>query len=278
MPGIDRLSVDQLGAELRQLENLGVKAVLLFGIPSKKDELGSEAFLEDGIIQQALHAARESTSSVLLMTDVCLCEYTSHGQCGVFRDGEVQNDETLELLARISVSHARAGADIVAPSAMMDGQVALIREALDQAGFSGVGIMAYSAKYASAFYGPFRDAAESAPRVGDRKGYQMDPSNAREAIREIEDDLRQGADIVMVKPALSYLDIIRRARERFNCPLAAYNVSGEYALVRAAVAKGWVDEQKIVMEILTAMKRAGADIIISYHAPKVASWLRGDAY
>jgi porphobilinogen synthase len=274
MPGQHQLSVDQLSAEAAELRALGIPAVLLFGIPSMKDEQGSGAYAADGIVQQAVRALKQADPELLVITDVCLCEYTSHGHCGVVKDGEVDNDATLPLLARTALSQAQAGADMVAPSAMMDGQVAAIRQALDEGGFPHIPIMAYAAKYASAFYGPFREAAESAPQFGDRRGYQMDPPNAREALREIEADIAEGADIVMVKPALAYLDVLARARERFDLPLAAYNVSGEYAMIKAAAANGWLDERRVTLEVLTAIKRAGADIIITYHAKEAARWLQ----
>jgi porphobilinogen synthase len=274
MPGQAQLSIDQLPAEARELRALGIPAVLLFGIPASKDEQASEAYAADGIVQQAVRALKQADPALLVITDVCLCEYTSHGHCGIVRDGDVDNDATLPLLAQTALSHARAGADMVAPSAMMDGQVAAIRQALDENGFVQTPIMAYAAKYASAFYGPFREAAESAPQFGDRRGYQMDPANAREALREIEADVAEGADIVMVKPALAYLDVLARARQRFDLPLAAYNVSGEYAMIKAAAANGWLDEKRVVLEVLTAIKRAGADIVITYHAKDAARWLR----
>jgi len=274
MPGQAQLSVDQLPAEAQELRALGIPAVLLFGIPASKDEQASEAYAPDGIVQQAVRALKQADPALLVVTDVCLCEYTSHGHCGIVRDGDVDNDATLPLLARTAVSHAQAGADMVAPSAMMDGQVAAIRQELDENGFGQTPIMAYAAKYASAFYGPFREAAESAPQFGDRRGYQMDPANAREALREIEADVAEGADIVMVKPALAYLDVLARARQRFDLPLAAYNVSGEYAMIKAAAANGWLDEKRVVLEVLTAIKRAGADIVITYHAKDAARWLR----
>jgi porphobilinogen synthase len=273
MPGQAQLSVDQLPAEARELRALGIPAVLLFGIPASKDEQASEAYAPDGIVQQAVRALRQADPNLLVITDVCLCEYTSHGHCGIIREGDVDNDATLPLLARTALSHAEAGAGMVAPSAMMDGQVAAIRQALDEVGFANTPIMAYSAKYASAFYGPFREAAESTPQFGDRCSYQMDPANAREALREIEADIAEGADIVMVKPALAYLDVLARARERFDAPLAAYNVSGEYAMIKAAAANGWLDERRVTLETLTAIKRAGADIIITYHAKDAARWL-----
>ena len=273
MPGQAQLSVDQLPAEAQELRALGIPAVLLFGIPASKDEQASEAYAADGIVQQAVRALKQADPALLVITDVCLCEYTSHGHCGIVRDGDVDNDATLPLLAQTALSHARAGADMVAPSAMMDGQVAAIRQALDENGFAQTPIMAYAAKYASAFYGPFREAAESAPQFGDRCGYQMDPANAREALREIEGDAAEGADIVMVKPALAYLDVLARARQRFDLPLAAYNVSGEYAMIKAAAANGWLDERRVVLEVLTAIKRAGADVVITYHAKDAARWL-----
>jgi porphobilinogen synthase len=254
---------------------LGIQAVLLFGLPASKDAIGSEAYADDGIVQQAVRAFKAGDPDIVVITDVCLCEYTDHGHCGLIVDGEVDNDSSLDVLARTALSHARAGADIVAPSDMMDGRVATIREALDGEGFVSTPIMAYSAKYASAFYGPFRAAADSAPQFGDRRGYQMDPPNAREALREIEADIAEGADIVMVKPALPYLDVIARARAEFDAPLAAYNVSGEYAMIKAAGERGWIDEQRATLETLTAIKRAGADIIITYHAKDAARWLAG---
>ena len=275
MPGQAQLSVDQLPAEARELRELGIPAVLLFGIPASKDEQATGAYAPDGIVQQAVRALKQADPDLLAITDVCLCEYTSHGHCGVVKDGEVDNDATLPLLTRTALSQAQAGADMVAPSAMMDGQVAAIRQALDEGGSPHTPIMAYAAKYASAFYGPFREAAESAPQFGDRRGYQMDPPNAREALREIEADIAEGADIVMVKPALAYLDVLARARESFDVPLAAYNVSGEYAMIKAAAANGWLDERRVVLEVLTAIKRAGADIVITYHAKDAARWLKG---
>jgi porphobilinogen synthase len=274
MPGVFHLSVDALVEEAQAAADDGVPAVLLFGLPASKDPEGSEAYDEEGIVQVAVRAIKEACPDLLVVTDVCLCEYTSHGHCGVIRNGSVDNDLSLPLIARSAVSHARAGADLVAPSDMMDGRVAAIRSALDDAGFSDLPIMAYSAKYASAFYGPFREAADSAPQFGDRRGYQMDPGNAREAMQEIELDLAEGADIVMVKPALLYLDVIRRARDRFDAPIAAYNVSGEYSMIKAAARNGWLDERRAALEALTAIKRAGADIIISYFARDVARWLR----
>ena len=276
MPGQHHRSLDRLAAEAQELRALGVPAVLLFGLPAAKDEVGSEAYADDGIVQEAVRTLKSADPELVVITDVCLCEYTSHGHCGVIVDGEVDNDSSLELLARTAVSHARAGADLVAPSDMMDGRVAAVRAALDEAGFAQTPIMAYAAKYASAFYGPFREAAESAPQFGDRHGYQLDPPNAREALREIEVDIAEGADIVMVKPALAYLDVLSQARERFDLPLAAYNVSGEYAMVQAAAANGWIDGPRVAMEVLTSIKRAGADIIITYHAKEAARWLAED--
>jgi len=273
MPGQAQLSVDQLAAEARELRDLGIPAVLLFGIPASKDEQASEAYAPDGIVQEAVRALKQADPALLVITDVCLCEYTSHGHCGIVKNGDVDNDATLPLLAKTALSHAQAGAGMVAPSAMMDGQVAAIRRALDEGGFAQTPIMAYAAKYASAFYGPFREAAESAPQFGDRCGYQMDPANVREALREIDGDVAEGADIVMVKPALAYLDVLALARQRFDLPLAAYNVSGEYAMIKAASANGWLDEKRVVLEVLTAIKRAGADVIITYHAKDAARWL-----
>ena len=286
MPGQYQLSLDQLRREAEELRSLGIPAVLLFGLPAAKDDLGSEAYQEDGIVQRAVRTLKHAWPGLVVITDVCLCEYTSHGHCGVIAQGwgpeprgsgelepQVDNDATLPLLARAALSHAQAGADIVAPSDMMDGRVAAIRAALDDSGFGQTPIMAYAAKQASAFYGPFRVAAESAPQFGDRRGYQIDPANAREAMREIEADIEEGADIVMVKPALPNLDLIARARERFDLPLAAYNVSGEYAMVKAAAAAGYLDERLVTLEILTAIRRAGAEIIITYHAKEAARWL-----
>jgi len=276
MWGIYQLSIDNLIAEAKEVVDLGIPAVLLFGIPETKDEIGTSAFVEDGIIQKAISALKSKYPFLLIITDVCLCEYTSHGHCGPVEGGKVSNDRTLELIAKTALSHARAGADMVAPSGMMDGQVKGIREELDANGFEHTPIMSYSAKYASSFYGPFRDAAQSAPQFGDRRAYQMDCSNSDEALREVSLDIQEGADIVMVKPALSYLDIIRRVKDKFGYPVAAYNVSGEYAMVKAAAQNGWVDEKRIAMEILTSIKRAGADIIITYFAKDVAYWLKGD--
>jgi porphobilinogen synthase len=273
MPGQYRFSSDLLPKEAEGIARLGIPAIILFGIPQKKDEVGSSAYHPKGVIQQAIRAIKKATPELLVITDVCLCEYTNHGHCGVVVDGYVDNDKTLELLAKTALSHAQAGADMVAPSDMMDGRVKAIRQALDGNGFQNIPIMAYAAKYASAFYGPFREAAESAPQFGDRRSYQMDPPNWREALREVEQDIAEGADIVMVKPALPYLDVIRKVRDTFNHPLAAYSVSGEYAMVKAAAQQGWLDEKRIVLEMLTAIKRAGADIIITYYAKEAARWL-----
>jgi porphobilinogen synthase len=274
LPALGRHSVDDLVQEVDECVRLGVSAVLLFGIPEEKDDEGSDAYDDDGIVQRALRALRPRFPELVLLTDVCLCEYTSHGHCGVVRDGVVDNDATLELLARTAVSHAEAGADAVCPSDMMDGRVGAIRAALDATGLETTAIVAYSAKYASAFYGPFREAAESAPAFGDRRGYQMDPANVREALRECELDAAEGADVLMVKPALPNLDVIRAVRDRFDLPLAAYNVSGEYAMVRAATAHGWLDERQAALESLTAIKRAGADLVISYWTKQLPTWTR----
>jgi porphobilinogen synthase len=274
MPGQYQMSIDNILRECEELRDLAVNAVLLFGIPAEKDEVGSGAYADDGIIQKACRAVKSKFPEMLVITDVCLCEYTSHGHCGVVEDGYVNNDRTLELLVREAVSHVQNGADVVAPSDMMDGRIDAIRTALDAAGFADTPIMAYSAKYSSAFYGPFREAAESAPQFGDRKTYQMDFANADEAMREIALDVAEGADIVMVKPALSYLDVIRRTKEQFNMPIAAYNVSGEYSMVKAAAANGWLDGEKVMMEILTSIKRAGADVIITYFAKDAARILK----
>jgi len=270
MPGQFRLSIDELLKECKDAASMGIPAVLLFGIPQEKDARGSEAYAEDGIIQQAVRAVKETIPDLLVITDVCLCEYTSHGHCGVVEDGRVRNDPTLELISRTALSHVEAGADMVAPSDMMDGRVAAIREALDESGYQEAPIMAYSAKYASAFYGPFRDAAGSAPQFGDRRAYQMDPANAVEAMREVALDVDEGADIVMVKPALAYLDIISRVKTEFGLPVAAYSVSGEYAMIRAAGQLGWIDEERVMVEALTGIRRAGADIIITYFAKDLA--------
>lgn len=276
MPGICQYSLDRVDEELDRVTKAGIRAVLLFGIPEHKDEMGSGAYDENGIIQQAIRhiKADKRYEKLIVIADVCLCEYTSHGHCGLVRNGEVLNDETLPLLAKTAVSYAGAGADIIAPSDMMDGRVAVIRQALDENGFAGIPIMAYSAKFASAFYGPFRDAAHSAPGFGDRKTYQMDPANGREAMREVEEDLLEGADLIIAKPGMAYMDIIRDITTRFNIPVAAYNVSGEYSMVKAAAANGWIDEKKTVMEIMTGFKRAGAKMIITYHALDVADWIR----
>jgi porphobilinogen synthase len=270
MPGQFQMSIDNVLRECEELLELGVTSVLLFGIPDEKDEVGSGAYDDNGIIQKALRAIKGAFPEMLVITDVCLCEYTSHGHCGVVADGHVKNDETLELLQKEALSHAQCGADIIAPSDMMDGRIGSIRQTLDQNGFADTPIMAYSAKYSSAFYGPFREAAESAPQFGDRKGYQMDTRNSDEAMREIALDIAEGADIVMVKPALSYLDVIHRASESFNIPLAAYNVSGEYSMVKAAAERGWLDGEKVMIEVLTSIKRAGADVIITYFAKDIA--------
>jgi porphobilinogen synthase len=274
MPGVFQQSADQIVEECREVESLGIPGVILFGLPEKKDARGMSSVAADGVVQRAIEAIRKAKLKLLIITDVCLCEYTDHGHCGVIEDGEVANDATLDILAEQAVSHARAGADIVAPSDMMDGRVGVIREALDEHKFENISILAYAAKYSSGFYGPFREAAQSTPQFGDRRGYQMDPANAREALREVEMDLDEGADMVMVKPALPYLDIIRRVRDEFDVPVAAYNVSGEYSMVKAAVQKGWLDEQSVVTEILTGIQRAGAEIILTYHAKDAARWLR----
>jgi porphobilinogen synthase len=274
MPGIMQWPLEYLGREAERISNLGIPAVLLFGIPSEKDEVGSQAYATEGIIQQAISRLKAEVPDLLVMTDVCLCEYTSHGHCGVIHNGNVQNDESLELLARMALSHVQAGADLVAPSDMMDGRVGAIRRTLDEHGYSSTPIMAYSAKYASGFYGPFREAAGSTPQFGDRRSYQMDPSNVREALREVDLDIAEGADIVMVKPAMAYLDVIRQVRDHCDLPIAAYNVSGEFSMIKAAAQQGWIDEKRIAMEVLTGIRRAGADMIITYFAPDVAGWLR----
>ena len=270
---VTRLRRMRRTSRLRELVRLGVQAVILFGIPESKDEQATGAWVDDGIVQQALRALRPRFPELVLFTDVCLCEYTSHGHCGVIVDGEVHNDQSVELLARTAVSHAEAGADVLAPSDMMDGRVAAIREALDDRGFDSTPVLAYSAKYASAFYGPFREAAGSAPSFGDRRGYQMDPANVREALRECELDIDEGADAIMIKPALPYLDVIRAAREAFDVPIGAYNVSGEYAMVKAAARAGWLDERTAALESLTAIRRAGADLVVTYWAKELAGWL-----
>jgi len=274
MPGVMQWPLEMLGREIERVVALGISSVLLFGIPSVKDEVGSQASASQGIIQQAIRRIKALAPQLIVMTDVCLCEYTSHGHCGLIHNGQVQNDESLDLLARMALSHVEAGADLVAPSDMMDGRVGAMRSLLDERGFAAIPIMAYSAKYASGFYGPFREAAGSTPQFGDRRSYQMDSANVREALREIEQDIAEGADIVMVKPALAYLDVIRQVRDHCSLPLAAYNVSGEYSMIKAAAKEGWIDEQRIVMEVLTGICRAGADIIITYFAPDVATWLR----
>ena len=274
MPGVFQQSADQVVEDCREVEGLGIPGVILFGLPEKKDARGTSSTAPDGVVQRAIEGIRKAKLNLLVITDVCLCEYTDHGHCGVIEDGEVANDATLDILARQAVSHARAGADVVAPSDMMDGRVGVIREALDEHKFENISILAYAAKYSSGFYGPFREAAESTPQFGDRRGYQMDPANAREALREVELDLEEGADMVMVKPALAYLDIIRRVRDEFDVPVGAYNVSGEYAMVKAAAQRGWLDEQRVVTEILTSIQRAGAEIILTYHAKDAARWLK----
>jgi porphobilinogen synthase len=274
LPGVSRMSPDEAAAEAQSFRSLGIPAVILFGLPESKDETGSGAWDDAGPVAEAIREIRRAAPGIVVATDVCLDEYTSHGHCGVIKDGEVDNDATLPLLARSAVCHARAGADVVAPSDMMDGRVAAIRRGLDEAGFAETAILAYSAKSASAFYGPFREAADSAPKFGDRRGYQMDGANRREMMREIALDLDEGADAIMVKPALAYLDIVREARDRFDAPIAAYNVSGEYAMVKAAASNGWIDEKRIVLEILTGIVRAGADFVLTYHAADAARWLR----
>jgi porphobilinogen synthase len=274
MPGIYQQSIEHIVEEAREVKALGIPAVLLFGIPETKDAVGSDAYSETGIIQETIRAIKREVPGLVVITDVCMCEYTDHGHCGIIVDGDVDNDSTLELLAREALSHARAGADMVAPSDMMDGRVATIREALDENGFDKVPVMSYAVKYASGYYGPFREAAESTPQFGDRRSYQMDPANRREALREAASDIDEGADIIMVKPGLPYLDILRDLRNEFNMPLAVYNVSGEYSMVKAAAAQGWIDEERVVLETMTAFKRAGADIIITYHAKDVAGWLK----
>ena len=273
MPGCYQYSVDRLVKAAKELASLNVPGTILFGIPESKDALGSEAYADDGIIQQAVHAIKDAVPDLLVITDVCLCEYTDHGHCGVIERGDVLNDPTLELLAKESLSHARAGADVIAPSDMMDGRIGAIRNALDENGYENIPIMAYSAKYASAFYGPFRDAAESTPQFGDRRSYQMDAPNVEEALREVELDISEGADILMVKPALSYLDVIHRVKSNFHIPVAAYNVSGEYSMIKAAAQNGWLDEQRVALEVLISIKRAGADIILTYFAKSVVEWL-----
>ncbi|WP_217586866.1 porphobilinogen synthase [Lentibacillus saliphilus] len=274
MPGVYHLSLDQLAEEIIEISHSGIKAVLLFGVPNEKDEIGSGAYADSGIVQQAIQLIKQNVPEMLVIADTCLCEFTSHGHCGVIHHHDVDNDASLELLARTAVSQAEAGADIIAPSNMMDGFVTVIRHALDRAGYTNIPIMSYAVKYASSFYGPFRDAAESTPQFGDRKTYQMDPANRKEAIREATSDVEEGADFLIVKPALSYLDIVRDVRNETNLPVVAYNVSGEYSMVKAAALNQWIDEKAIVMETLTAMKRAGADLIITYFAKDVANWLK----
>jgi len=274
MPGVYQQSVDKIVEECREVEGLGLPGVILFGLPESKDARGSSSTSAHGVVQKAIEAMRKSKLNLLVITDVCLCEYTDHGHCGVIENGDVANDATLPILAAQALSHARAGADIVAPSDMMDGRVAAIREALDEHKFQDIAILAYAAKYCSGFYGPFREAADSAPQFGDRRSYQMDPANAREALKEVALDLEEGADLVMVKPALPYLDVIRRVRDKFDVPVGAYNVSGEYAMVKAAAQKGWLDEKRVALEILTGIQRAGADFILTYHAKDAAEWLK----
>ena len=274
MPGVHQQSVDEIIKECREVESLGIPAIILFGLPESKDPRGASSLAKTGVVQRAIEAIKGAKLNLLVITDVCLCEYTDHGHCGVLEHGEVMNDATLEILAQQALSHARAGADIVAPSDMMDGRVAAIRTLLDGHKFENIPILAYAAKYCSGFYGPFREAADSAPKSGDRRSYQMDPANAREALKEVALDLQEGADMVMVKPALPYLDIIRAVRDRFEVPVGAYNVSGEYAMVKAAAQKGWIDEKRVVLEILTGIQRAGADMILTYHAKDVARWLK----
>ena len=275
MPGCYQYSVDRLVKAARTLVDLGIPGTILFGIPQYKDSSGSKAYADDGIIQQAIRAVKDAVPDLLVMTDVCLCEYTDHGHCGVVHEGEVLNDATLSLLAKAALSHARAGADVIAPSDMMDGRIGAIREVLDENGYDQIPIMAYAAKYASAFYGPFREAAESTPQFGDRRSYQMDPANSEEALREVALDLEEGADIIMVKPALSYLDVISRVKASFQVPIAAYNVSGEYAMIKAAAQNSWIDERQVALEMLTSIKRAGANMILTYFAKSVVEWLEG---
>ncbi len=277
MPGQFQISIDQLDKEIEEITKLGIPGVILFGLPETKDPAATGAYDEDGIVQEAIKKIKQINIDLLVITDVCLCEYMDHGHCGITKNGEVQNDLTLELLAKTALSHATAGADMVAPSDMMDGRVAAIRSQLDEGGFEDLPIMSYAAKYASAFYGPFREAADSSPTFGDRRSYQMDPPNALEALREVAMDIEEGADIVMVKPALSYLDVIAGIRSEFDYPLAAYNVSGEYSIIKAAAEKGWIDERKVVLEVLTSIKRAGADIVLTYHAKDAAKWLNDKA-
>ncbi|MDK9718179.1 MAG: porphobilinogen synthase [Trichlorobacter sp.] len=277
MPGIYQQSIEHIVAEAGEVHALGIPAVILFGIPETKDAVGSDAYAEHGIIQETIRAIKKEVPGLAVITDVCLCEYTDHGHCGIIRDGDVDNDATVDLLAREALSHARAGADMVAPSDMMDGRVGAIRQILDENGFSHIPVMSYAVKYASGYYGPFREAAESTPQFGDRRSYQMDPANRREALREAQQDIDEGADIIMVKPGLPYLDILRDLRNEYTMPLAVYNVSGEYSMIKGAAANGWIDEERVVMETMLAFKRAGADLIITYHAKDVARWLKGAA-
>lgn len=274
MPGVYQLSLDLLPQEIEEIRRLGIPAIILFGIPDHKDEHGSEAYRDDGIVQRATRLIKEMAPDLVVIADTCLCQYTDHGHCGIVRDGEIVNDPSLELLAKTAVSQAKAGADIIAPSNMMDGFVAAIRAGLDDAGFTEIPIMSYAVKYASSFYGPFRDAAHSSPQFGDRKTYQMDPANRLEALREAESDLAQGADMLIVKPGMAYMDIMREVKDQFNVPLVAYNVSGEYSMVKAAAKEGWINEREVVLELLTGFKRAGADLILTYHAKDVAQWLK----
>jgi porphobilinogen synthase len=274
MPGVYQQSVDQIVEEAREVESLGIPGTILFGLPETKDPRGASSLEAQGVVQQAIEAIRKAKLKLLVITDVCLCEYTDHGHCGIVEDGEVLNDATLEILAQQALSHARAGADIIAPSDMMDGRVAAIRKMLDANKFENIAILSYAAKYCSGFYGPFREAAQSAPQFGDRRSYQMDPANTREALKEVKLDLEEGADMVMVKPALAYLDVISRVRDQFDVPVAAYNVSGEYSMVKAAAQNGWLDEKRVVLEILAGIQRAGADILLTYHAKDVARWLK----
>ncbi|KAB2904614.1 MAG: porphobilinogen synthase [Anaerolineae bacterium] len=278
MPDVFHLSIDQVTREVGELSELNIPAVILFGLPARKDPIGEENFAEDGIVQQAIRAIKQANPDMLVITDVCLCEYTDHGHCGLVRGGHILNDETLDILQRVAVSHAQAGADVVAPSGMMDGMVKAIRTGLDTNGYTGVSILSYSVKYASSFYGPFREAAQSTPMFGDRRTHQMNPANAREALREAHLDVEEGADMVMVKPALPYLDVIYRLRESVDLPIAAYNVSGEYSMVKAAAANGWLDERKVVLETLTGIRRAGADLILTYHAKAAARWLKEEQH
>lgn len=274
MPGVFQISLDRLEDEINEIASLGIRAVMLFGVPNEKDEVGTGAYIDEGIVQQATRLIKKANPEILVVADTCLCEYTSHGHCGVIHGDEIDNDESLKLLAQTAVSQAKAGADIIAPSNMMDGFVIAIRKALDDAGFTNIPIMSYAVKYASAFYGPFRDAADSTPQFGDRKTYQMDPANRREALKEAETDIEEGADLLIVKPALSYLDIVREVKDMTNVPIVAYNVSGEYAMIKAAVQNGWIDEKPLVLEMFTSMKRAGADLILTYYAKDVAKWLK----